>query len=275
MNQSPDILEIKRRNATWRSELFLAALDQHDTQELLREGYEFSRSYKVLELHIATGRIIAKVQSEISNPTRIEIVLNPIPTASWEATFEALNNHSALYAYFLAKLFPEELNTLLERGGVTLFPKEQSELLVFQDGKPSSFSERQVAAMLCRLVDKLDTDPFAMFALRGITCEEALLMIRKIRAKFRPQGAESASVSYQDVSYEAATPLEDELGNYWTLATELQSISYNLKADELPAAVLKRLDPLPLGGLEEEIDYTLQQAYAHVATRAQAFALGL
>ena len=52
-------------------------------------------------------------------------------------------------------------------------------------------------------------------------------------------------------------------------------IQYQLKADELPAALLRRIEPPPLLGLESSFEPELQEVYNRVTSRAQAYALQL
>ena len=55
----------------------------------------------------------------------------------------------------------------------------------------------------------------------------------------------------------------------------LQQLSYDIRADELPAALLKRMEPAPLDGVDIDADRALEEAYVQVARRAQAFGLGM
>ena len=51
------------------------------------------------------------------------------------------------------------------------------------------------------------------------------------------------------------------------------NISYQIKADELPAATLKRLDAMPLLGIEEHVESKVEAAYEKIARLAQSYGL--
>jgi len=52
-------------------------------------------------------------------------------------------------------------------------------------------------------------------------------------------------------------------------------VSYNLRADDLPASILKRIDPVPVGDGFDSLDFELEEAYAQIARRSQVFGLSL
>ena len=62
---------------------------------------------------------------------------------------------------------------------------------------------------------------------------------------------------------------------FYEFPKEGLGLQYQLKADELPAALLRRVEPPPLLGLEVHFEPELQEVYNRVTSRAQAYALQL
>jgi len=77
------------------------------------------------------------------------------------------------------------------------------------------------------------------------------------------------------VRHNVEPPLKSQARAFWKLGEPAKELHYSIRADELPASLLRRLDPLPLGGFEADLGAEFEEMYAKVARRAQAFGLGL
>ena len=96
----------------------------------------------------------------------------------------------------------------------------------------------------------------------------------RLRRRSKSSGADSL-FGTQQIRYQPTPLLSDSLDSFWKMKPEAAQIHYHIKADELPASILKWLEPLPLRGIEEAIDRKLEECYAKVARLAQSYGLGL
>ncbi len=264
-----------RKTRSWCSKSFLKAFTNVDTEALLEEGYEYSRKRRVFELFVSPGRVVAKVQDDLSKPTRVEIIFRQLTEGEWDKAFTSLAKDAFFYANLLAEKLPSEVESYFEKAGVSLFPNSSEDIEIIHEGHKGVPLTKHVAAVLYRLCEKLDSEPFTILILRGRGVQESIQEIKKLRTTLMPQIEQTTSVGYHHVQYESAPPLAEMFSSFWTSGPKLGKLSYSIKADELPAALLKWLDPMPLSGIEDEVDFIFEDAYVQVATRAQAFGLGL
>lgn len=100
------------------------------------------------------------------------------------------------------------------------------------------------------VAEKLSTDAFLMFALRGLAKEELLERLRQRRAV--AGSALGASLVYQPVvpgvSDATAKPLEECLDDFWEAGPELARIEAPLERPQVAHPLLRRLGPSPMGG---------------------------
>lgn len=245
------------------------------SEEISGQAAELIRRRRVVDFMINSGRVSAKVFDDLSRPLRIEILFKHYGKEKWERIFEELARQGYFLAVLLSGHLPPEIEEIFLRHGAELFPSALEKVVIMVNGQRHSPVTKHVAAVIYRLCDKLEDDPFSVFVLHGRGREETLLEIRKRRSLHSAGAGGSPSLGYQDVEYEPAPPLISTMDYFWSSGKGVLELSYSIKADELPASVLRWLDPLPLGGLEDSLETALEQAYEKVARLAQGFGLGL
>jgi uncharacterized Zn finger protein len=264
-----------RRSRSWCSERMMSVFSSALTEGVSAQAADLIRRRRVIDFVINSGRVSAKVFDDLSRPLRIEILFKQYANEKWERIFGELAKQGYFLAVLLSGHLPPETEEIFSRHGAELFPSSLEKLTIAVNGQRHAPVTKHVAAVVYRLCEKLDDDPFSIFVLRGRGREETLLEIRK-RRSFNSEAANlGISLSYQDVKYEPAPPLVSTMDHFWSSGGAALELSYSIKADELPASVLKWLDPLPLRGLEDRLDVILEQAYEKIARLAQGFGLGL
>ena len=258
-----------KKKRLWCSERFEAIF----SSGALPDDVETIKKRRVIDFFLVPGRVQAKVQDDTGKLHRIEILVRQLTDSEWEMVFITLAKQAYFLACFLSSQLPEEIDEVLTAQGLSLVPSSADELDVVVDMErvvaPAGGIESVVLQKLC---ERLDEDPFSLFLIRGKGREESLLEIRRQRERLaRPTKEE---LDYSDTEVE--TPVETETdSNYFRMKPKARELSYNLRADELPASILKRLDPLPLAGLEDDLEQVLEDVYAQVARRAQVYGLEL
>ena len=266
----------KDKERSWCSDRMLAVFSSREIEKHSEAALLLFRERKVLDFLIAPGRVSAKVLDNGGRPPQmIELRFAEFSEDAWEKIFSALSSRALYMAKILAGQFPIELEEALASVSVSLFPERAKEVSILVNSRLVSGLSRLVLAVLYKLCETLDTAPFSIFSLRGRGRDEVIVEISKRRNQVRDHFSPSPAWAGRPIPFEPAPPLVETLEHYFSAGKALSALSYSLRADELPASVLRRLDFLPLGGLEDKVDTLLEEAYVRVARRAQAFGLGL
>ncbi|MFN8390327.1 MAG: hypothetical protein U0136_08565 [Bdellovibrionota bacterium] len=262
----------QRKIQSWCAEQFSRLCEQEGVQDSTESG----RKTRMLDFFFLPSRISAKVQDDQGKLHRVELVFPQLSDAEWDLVFSAAARQAFLFASLLAGELPQEIDTPLAERGLSLCPRTLDEIEVTIDGQATKeLNDTAPAAVLHRLIERINTEPFMMFILRGKGREEILLEVRRRRSMLpRPHFSEPRTPSAERTSTEEREPQID-VDRFYHSKPALFELSYAIRADELPAAILKRMDPLPLQGLEDEVEPRLEEAYAQIARRAQAYGLGL
>lgn len=237
-------------NRSWIADRFLALFPNAD----LAAGGALVSKRRVLDFSLGDGIVSARVQEESGKTLRIELRLSSFDDTQWDRIFTELAKTSLPYAALLSGEYPEEVETALQREGLGLVSTSVPE--------SDLYSSPRFGALLLKLAERLETDPFAVFTIRGRGREETL---SELKLRQRP-GA--GSIPAQPREKASMTARE-----FFGARLDLKSFSYRIRADELPAALLKRLDQVPESSFESEM--RLEEAYAQVARRAQVYGLGM
>jgi uncharacterized Zn finger protein len=257
------------RLAQFLRDLVPAGLEE-DARELIRKR-------RVLDLNIQSGSATAKVHSDDKSPSRVELLFPVLTSDEWNTLLEEMSKEAYYLAMLLNDTVPNEIEDLFASHGMTLIPQDPTVYQIRENGQKVDLTELSpsYAAFVLRLCDKIESDPFSVLILRGIGHDELLHELRKRRTLLKKDKDFKPSLHYKEIEYEPAPPLVATIPHYWSAGGELNTLSYTIKADELPSSILKWLDPLPLGGLEDKVDFMFEEAYERIARLAQSYGLGL
>ena len=267
----------KKGTRTWASDRFGAALLQLDIENYLRDGLELVRNRRIVDVMISPGKISAKIFTEQPRPNRIELRLPTYTPDEWDKILAVLSQKSLFLAKLLAGIMPLELERAVQDAGLELFPRTGEELSVQSDCGSEELTKTYLAALSFKISDRFESDPFTIFTLRGYGREETIVALRRMRSELARSRTRSSvpTVEPEQVT-DPVTSLASTVENFWQYRAPVDQLSYTIVADELPAALLKRLDTIPVGNrIEYDVEQALEEAYAQVTRRAQAFGLGL
>lgn len=265
----------KRSSASisWYSERLLGLLEDLGIDPYLEAGLEIFQKRKVLDFAVTPGRVSAKVLADEQKPHRVAFLLDQFEDADWVKIFDELSKKSLFFAKLLGSEIPSEIESAFRESGYPLLPSSPEQLRLFCDCSNSPCEH--VAGLYYRFSQAIDLDPFLIFLLRGRGKDETVFELRKHRTHLeRPLEI--------DASDEGIVPTPNRSAlqgiapeDFWKMSKQVDKLSYNIRADELPAAILRHLEPLPLAGLEDFIEQPLEETYAKIARRAQVFGLSL
>ncbi len=184
---------------TWWGRAWLEALEQRarlDPDRLPR-GRDYARSGAVGELTLAPGEARARVQGRKTEPYEVRIRVRRFTGDEWDRVLAAISARLGHAAALLDGELPPEIADDAASAGLDLLPgggELGPRCSCPDDADPCKHS----AAACYLLTDVLDTDPFALFLLRGRTRDQVLAGIRARRRGAAPGQAAMQGTAASD-----------------------------------------------------------------------------
>lgn len=226
------IVARSRRGAigeSWWSGRFLEVLRSLGVGGRLDRGKTYARAGQVIDLAIEPGAITATVQGSRDEPYRARLGLRPWADEAWEAVLDTLAADSWYAAALLAGEVPDDLEDVLARAGLSLFPQGSGELPMDCSCPDWSVPCKHLAAVAYLAAEEFDVDPFALLRWRGRDRATLLAALRDRR----------------DAGAGAPTALEDLLDRFHRPGVPIPDPPAHARApapdallDELPALTL-------------------------------------
>ena len=262
---------------TWWGRAWLEALEQRarlDPDRLPR-GRDYARSGAVGGLTLAPGEARAQVQGRKTEPYEVRIRVRRFTDDEWDRVLAAISARLGHAAALLDGELPPEIADDAASAGLDLLPgggELGPRCSCPDDADPCKHS----AAACYLLTDALDTDPFALFLLRGRTRDQVLA---GVRARRRGATAGQASAPGAGTAGQAGAetaPMADEGVDARTAfaaaapSAPIPAVPLPPGRPGLPAAL--PVDPPPWrSGLRED----LVELASDAASRAWDLAMGL
>jgi uncharacterized Zn finger protein len=266
----PGVAEFGR---TWWGRAWLEALEQRarlDPDRLPR-GRDYARSGTVGELTLAPGEARARVQGRKTEPYEVRIRVRRFTDDEWDRVLVAISARLGHAAALLDGELPPEIARDAAAAGLDLLPGGGE--LGPRCSCPDDADPCKHSAAACYLItDALDTDPFALFLLRGRTRDQVLA---GIRARRRGTVAARAAGPGTDVGDHADAGADEGVDARTAFgapesALPIPSVPLPPRRPGTPAAL--PVDPPPWrSGLRED----LVELAADAASRAWEMAVGL
>jgi uncharacterized Zn finger protein len=219
---------------------------------------------KVHEVYIEPGRVSSRIVGENKRSKRVVITLKEFSPEVWELIIKDIAKDPLLCAQCYNQSLPFSLKKILVEHGVSFFGST-AEYHCMVDDIEIPFVSIDTVAVLEKLAEQLIANPFGICTIRGKNVEQIIHEIREGRSQQILANdfivrAEDSSIVHED------TPEMYYEGG----VSDLPEI--NVRADELPASILKRLDPVPLENVEIDVDMQLESAYGRIARLSQSLA---
>ncbi|MBO6297242.1 MAG: SWIM zinc finger family protein [Lachnospiraceae bacterium] len=157
----------RRITHSWWGSAWCENLERYaDYENRLERGRRYLRTGAVVDLQIAKGKVMAKVQGRKKTPYKVEIRISPVNENRMQHIMDVCGDQIDSLERLLEGDFPEELKEVFwEEGGLFPTPKEIS----FNCSCPDwALMCKHVAAVLYGIAVRFDEDPLLFFLLRGI-----------------------------------------------------------------------------------------------------------
>jgi uncharacterized Zn finger protein len=180
------------------------------------------------------------------------ISVTTFPEPRWQAVVAAMVEQAVYAAKLLAGELPATIEDLFIPLGLRLFPEpgdaEVTASCTCLDfcTQPSRWCKHAACAAYL-VADRLATDPFHIFTLRGLPREDLLERLRQHRvAASAPAGGALVYVPHvPGVSDAAARPLEESIVGFWDSPTGAAPPDMPVEPPAVSHPLLRRLGPSP------------------------------
>lgn len=192
----------------WWAQRWLSVLEGFNLGARLQRGRTYARGGQVLGIDVTPGRVEARVQGSRRDPYRVSIAMKPY-SADERARFAAALAASPLHlAKLLAGEMPQDVEDVLAKEGVSLFPTRQSDLETECSCPDWSNPCKHIAAVYYLLGEEFDRDPFLLLQVRGMSRDDLVG-----GASARPPEDEPKPAVRSDNFWEGERPSLDLIGD--------------------------------------------------------------
>lgn len=162
---------------TWWGQRFLEALEGIMDAGRLARGRSYARTGRVLSYRLEGSTVTARVRGSV-NPYygvykepiyTTTVSMRPIPADVWTRIIADLSTRAGFVARLLMNEMPDTIDDLFAELGVHLLPRERGDLTTDCSCPDWSNPCKHIAGVYSLLAADLDSDPFLLFELRGLT----------------------------------------------------------------------------------------------------------
>jgi uncharacterized Zn finger protein len=241
---------------TWWGRRWMETLESFGMESRLARGRSYARSGQVVSLDTAAGEVSAKVQGSERKPYSVRMRLEPLTDDDWQRLTDALNVEPILTARLVGGELPAEIEPILDRAKIALFPKRQRDLVTSCSCPDSSNPCKHLAAVYCLLAEEFDRDPFLLFALRGRDRDALLASLT---------GGEAATE--EEAPIYLAEPLPDDPSAFWEGDTTAHVSFGEFRNPPVNAPLVRRLGPFPFWRAETPLAEALSEPCGAASAR--------
>ena len=239
---------------TWWGERWEEILKGFNLSNRLPRAKRYARKGQVVSIEVEEGQVTSTVQGSRTDPYEVTIRLRPYDDAEWDKLVDTFRHQPYFAAALLAGEMPPEVEDVVERAGLNLFPEREADLETDCSCPDWSNPCKHIAAVYLLLAEEFDRDPFLLFRLRGM--RQGALMDRI-------GGDVEAALSDSESGEEArrdSQPLQaDE--DFWEAPSLPDDVYGAVEAPPSHAPLLKQLGKFPLWRANEPLLEVLEPVY--------------
>jgi len=247
----------------WAGQRWLRVLEQAAPGAALVEGLEYAKQGQTKRITISPGKIEAAVQGRSDRPYVTLMQLNVHAEATWERVVSAMSEGAIYAAKLLAGELPSNIEDAFAPLDLKLFPADASELKVSctcaehraqperAEGDttwPDARWCKHICCLAYLIAQRLATEPFLMFGLRGLEGRELLERLRERRMSVGAATGERSPIYVQHVaglSDQHSPPLEESIAQFWEAGPELSNLDLPVTRPPVSHPILRRLGQSP------------------------------
>lgn len=165
---------------TWWGKKFIEALEQFLDQGRLRRGRSYMSDYRILSFDITDNIINALVRGNINHyfgvykepRYKVSIKISPIAKTKWTKIIGLLSSNAACISKLLMNEMPDTIEDVFSGLHLHFLPAKEKDFDTDCSCPDWSNPCKHIAGVYYRVASMLDTDPFLLFQLRGLSKEK-------------------------------------------------------------------------------------------------------
>lgn len=235
--------------SNWAGQRWMRMIEACASGDRLADGLEYARAGQTRAIDVQDGQISARVQGKRPRAYALTITLDRFTHDQWERVASAMVDQAGYGAKLLAGELPASIEDVFAPLGVSLFPKDASEVhlrCACDDDTPWC---KHACCAASLIAERMESEPFLIFALRGMPIEEVLERLRRRwSASAGLGGASAAYTPHPPAGVESLSPpLETIADSFWEPRAGLEELDTSPRPVEVRHPLLRRLGPSPFG----------------------------
>ncbi len=261
--------------SAWAAQRWLRLIEQAGEGNALIEGLEYAREgqtkkYTILGA-VGPGRVEAIIQGRADRPYTTTLTLETISHEDWERAVHAMSDGVMYAAKLLSAELPPSIEDVFVPLGLKLFPASPADIHVAcsctdferkvrearereaegsQAGKPAAVWCKHLCCAAYILVNRIASEPFLVFGLRGMDTHDLLDRLRQRRQVVG--AAMGATPIYParvpGVSDVDSPALDANLAAFWQLGAQARELDLSPQPPQVSHPLLRRLGQSPWTG---------------------------
>lgn len=268
---------------TWWGKKFIAALEEFSDSARLARGRSYANGGRILDYEVVQNKITATVKGSI-NPYfgvykepkyNIRIEIAPINSTNWSKAIKYISSKASFISKLLMNEVPDNIEDAFTDLGLHLLPHSKKDFKTNCSCPDWENPCKHIAGVYYLVASQLDSDPFLLFELRGLS-KEALqaelvkstlgkILSEELTAKEHP--LESSSSFYTPLEKIAVTK-NITPRDFWMGSKRLpQNVEVTSPASLPAIAIKKQGDFPPFWKKDNSFIAVMEEFYARVRTK--------
>src|SRR5947199_4634713 len=113
---------------SWWAKRWIAVLESFQIGGRLGRGRSYARNGQVLAIDVKKGEVAATVQGSRPAPYAVRIQVSELSAKDWAKVIKTLDGQALYLAKLLASEMPQDIETVFQQAGLSLFPEKLGDL---------------------------------------------------------------------------------------------------------------------------------------------------
>ncbi len=249
-----------KKDVSWLAESFYNAMYPLCKEDTISDANMHAQLDRIGDVFVEHGRISSRFTSDSRRTVRVLILIDELADSDWYKFYVGLSASPYVLSRVLSASMPKEILAVFSKLNISLIP-EMSSFKMSVDDEVADINDSRVLAVLEKFVGDLLIDPYLLCKLLGRSHSD---IVKGIKDLLLEQGL------FNKQNVNAVETAKVDLGDFFVGGVLPGDIV--VKADELPASLLRRLDFLFPDAQDALVDKNLELAYERVSRLAQSLA---